>query len=62
MKRSLQLAKGERLCDWIDRIIDNVHAMNKTDLKDALTEISKQSYIQGSNDCQMFLIKRNKRK
>lgn len=47
MKKSLKIAQNEPLYAWLDRIIDDVHAMNKKDLKDALSEISKVSYIQG---------------
>lgn len=48
MKRTLKKRKDEPLYRWIDRI---AAALNMTDWqKEAMLEVSKESYIRGSND------------
>lgn len=51
MKRELRYKEGERLCDWCDRIADyyNIHALDMKTFRDILGEVSKWSYIIGSN-------------
>ena len=48
MKKQLQIKKGEKLHEWIDRIAK--YWSFGEELRDILCEISKESYIQGSND------------
>ena len=48
MKKQLQIKKGEPLHKWIDRIADYWNFGEE--LREMLSEVSKKSYIQGSND------------
>lgn len=48
MKKQLQIKKGEKLHEWIDRIAQYWNFGEE--LRDILVEVSKESYIQGSND------------
>ncbi len=50
MKKILQIKKNEPLHEWIDRIADYWHF--NEELREILSEISKTSHIQGSNDAQ----------
>lgn len=48
MKRTLKIRKGEPIHKWINRI---GNTLNMTDEQiEAMQEVAKQSYIQGSND------------
>lgn len=48
MKRSLKLKDGEMLYEWINRLTT---ALNLTEEQaEAMSEVSKTSYIHGSND------------
>ena len=48
MKRSLKLKDGEMLYEWINRL---AVALNLTEeQREAMSEVSKTSYIHGSND------------
>ena len=55
MKEELKLKKDEPLHDWLDRIADYWNF--RTELREVLGEISKESYIQGSNDTSKALKK-----
>lgn len=48
MKKILQIKKNEPLHKWLDRIADYWNF--NEELREILSEISKTSYIQGSND------------
>lgn len=51
MKKELKIRKGERLCEWIDRLsayYDNNDVPTKG-FREILHEVSVQSYIAGSN-------------
>lgn len=56
MKAKIRYKKGEPLHKWIDRIADYWHF--DEELKEVLSEVSKTSYIHGSNDAQKILLKR----
>jgi hypothetical protein len=47
MKKELRIREGEPLHEWIDRIADYWNF--REELREVLGEISKTSYIQGSN-------------
>lgn len=48
MKRSLKLKDGETIYEWINRLTT---ALNLTEEQaEAMTEVSKTSYIHGSSD------------
>ena len=47
MKKILQIKKNEPLHEWLDRIADYWNF--NEELREILSEISKTSYIQGSN-------------
>lgn len=48
MKKHLRIKKGEPLHKWLDRIADYWNFGDE--LREMLGEISKESYIHGSND------------
>ena len=48
MKKELRLKKDEPLHEWLDRIADYWNF--DTELREMLGEVSKESYIKGSND------------
>ena len=48
MKKHLRIKKGEKLHEWLDRIADYWNFGDE--LREMLHEISKESYIHGSND------------
>lgn len=48
MKKQLRLKKGEPLHKWLDRIAEYWNF--DTELRELLGEVSKTSYIHGSND------------
>ena len=48
MKKELRRKKDESLHDWLDRIADYWNF--DTELREVLAEVSKESYIKGSND------------
>lgn len=48
MKKELKIKKDEPLHQWLDRIAEYWHF--GAELREMLGEISKESYIQGSND------------
>lgn len=52
MIRKLKKRKTERLCVWLDRISDyySEHDIDTKTFRELITEISKESYIQGSHD------------
>ena len=47
MKKILQIKKNEPLHEWLDRIADYWHF--NEEIREIIREISKTSYIQGSN-------------
>ena len=47
MKKELRLKKDEPLHEWLDRIADYWNF--DTELREVLAEVSKESYIKGSN-------------
>lgn len=51
MRKELRLKDGEPLCDWCERIADyyDTHMLNSKTFRDILREVSKLSYIKGSN-------------
>lgn len=55
MKKELNIKKDEPLHEWLDRIAEywNFGA----ELRELIGEISKESYIQGSNDTSKALKK-----
>lgn len=55
MKKELRIKKDEPLHEWLDRIADYWNF--RTELREVLGEISKESYIQGSNDTSKALKK-----
>ena len=55
MKKELKLKKDEPLHEWLDRIAEYWHF--GAELRETLEEISKESYIQGSNDTSKALKK-----
>ncbi len=55
MKKDLRCKKGETLHDWIERIAPFYEGCSFNELKDLLTEVSKTSYIHGSNDAVSIL-------
>lgn len=56
MKRSLKLKDGEMLYQWINRL---AVALNLTEeQREAMSEVSKTSYIHGSNDAAKFAKRR----
>lgn len=57
MKAKIRYKKGEPLHKWIERIADYWHF--DEELKEVLSEVSKTSYIQGSNDAQRTIFKTN---
>ena len=59
MKRELQLRKGERLHEWIDRIVQtaDLRGMSDASLRDVLREVSIKSYTRGSHEAQEILKK-----
>lgn len=48
MKKHLRIKKGEPLHEWLDRIADYWNFGDE--LREMLGEVSKESYIHGSND------------
>ena len=48
MKKELRIKKDESLHDWLDRIADYWNF--DTELREVLGEVSKESYLKGSND------------
>lgn len=48
MKKELRIKKDEPLHEWLDRIADYWNF--DTELREVLGEVSKESYIKGSND------------
>ena len=48
MKKQLQIKKNEPLHEWLDRIAEYWHFGEE--LRELIGEISKESYIQGSNE------------
>lgn len=52
MRKELKLRKGERLCEWIDRLTAHyeIHDVSSKDMSEILREVSVQSYILGTND------------
>ena len=48
MKKELIKKKDEPLHEWLDRIADYWNF--DTELREVLAEVSKESYIKGSND------------
>ena len=48
MKKELRIKKDEPLHEWLDRIADYWNFGE--DLREVLAEVSKESYIKGSND------------
>lgn len=48
MKKELRIKKNEPLHEWLDRIADYWNF--DTELREVLGEVSKESYIHGSND------------
>ena len=48
MKKQLQIKKNEPLHEWLDRIAEYWNFGEE--LREILQEISKESYLQGSND------------
>ena len=48
MKKELRIKKDEPLHEWLDRIADYWNF--GTELREMLGEVSKESYIKGSND------------
>ena len=48
MKKQLRIKKSEPLYKWIERIADYWNFGDE--LKEVLSEVSKESYIHGSND------------
>ena len=55
MKKQLQIKKGEPLYEWVNRIAE--HYNLSKEMKDVLSEVSKESYIIGSVDAQKILLK-----
>lgn len=55
MKKQLQIKKGEPLYEWVNRISE--HYNLSKEMKDVLSVVSKESYIQGSVDAQKILLK-----
>lgn len=55
MKKQLQIKKGEPLYKWVNRIAE--HYNLSQEMKDVLSEVSKESYIHGSVDAQEILLK-----
>lgn len=55
MKKQLKIKKGEQLYKWVNRISE--HYNLSKEMKDVLSEVSKESYIQGSVDAQEILLK-----
>lgn len=47
MKKELRIKKNEPLHEWLDRIAGYWNF--DTELREVLEEVSKESYIQGSN-------------
>lgn len=52
MRRELKIMKGERLCDWCDRIAEFYanRRMDRETFRDIIGDVSKESYIEGVND------------
>ena len=48
MKKKLKLKKDEPLHEWLDRIANYWNF--GSELREVLVEVSKESYIKGSND------------
>lgn len=48
MKKSLKIKPNESLNKWVDRIAAKLEA--SWEIHEAMSEISKTSYIKGSND------------
>ena len=48
MKKELRKRKDEPLHEWLDRIAESWNF--GTELREVLAEVSKNSYIKGSND------------
>lgn len=48
MKKELRIKKNEPLHEWLDRIANYWNF--DTELREVLGEVSKESYIHGSND------------
>lgn len=55
MKKQLQIKKGEPLYKWVNRIGE--HYNLSKEMKDVLSDVSKESYIQGSVDAREILLK-----
>lgn len=55
MKKQLQIKKCEPLYEWVNRIAE--HYNLSKEMKDVLSDVSKESYIQGSVDAQKILLK-----
>ena len=53
MKKELKKRKDEPLHEWLDRIADYWNF--GTELREVLVEVSKESYIKGSNDTEETL-------
>ena len=49
--------KSERLCDWLNRLMEEVpiRRLDDEDMAELLREISVKSYIEGSNTAQEIL-------
>ena len=56
MKKQLQIKKGEPLHEWLDRIA--AYWNFGDELREMLGEVSKTSYIHGSNDTSKALKRR----
>lgn len=56
MKKHLRLKKGEPLHKWLDRIAEYWNFGKE--LREMLGEVSKTSYIHGSNDAQKVILNR----
>lgn len=57
MNKQLQEQKDETLHDWCMRISQSLNMTQEQ--TDALIEVSKQSYIKGSNDARLVLVDDN---
>lgn len=55
MKKQLQIKKGEPLYKWVNRIAE--HYNLSKEMKDVLSDVSKVSYIHGSNNATEILMK-----
>ena len=60
MKKSLNIRKDEPLHKWIDRLAE--HFGWTADEREAVGDVSRESYIHGSRDAQEIWKKYNKQK